>query len=123
MSAERLAFYEMRITGLISLFGSFLVIATYFMFADLRRLRYIELVFYVSINDAIASIGKSKQQQRSSNFVSYFIPHKFVGAALGPVPDDTFACWFQGLTTTANYVSSALWTTVIGEFSYIAVEW
>lgn len=46
---------------------------------------------YAAINDFVASTGIS----------------------LGVVKNHSFACWYQGITGTANTVSSVLWTTVI----------
>lgn len=89
--------YEVSLSVVETIFGSIsagaclTVIATYFLFADLRCLRFVELVFYVSINDMIASVG----------------------IALGKVQTGSFACWFQGLSTNINYLSSMFWTTVI----------
>lgn len=47
----------MQIPAIFSVFGSFSVILTYAIFPDLRRLRYVELVFYVAVNDLLAAIG------------------------------------------------------------------
>jgi hypothetical protein len=79
------------IPGIISSIASFSVCLTIAFFPHLRCLRYIELVFYVSINDLIASIGIS----------------------LGKTSDGSAACWFQGLSTNFNYLSAIMWSTVI----------
>ena len=91
--------YTMIIPSSISFFASFLVMLTYVTFPDLRKLRYIELVFYVAINDFIASIGM----------------------ALGPSNDGSAACWFQGLSTSYNFNSSVCWTTVMSYQVYLIV--
>ena len=87
------------IVGVVSIAGSLVIILTYILFPNLRKLRYVELVFYVAINDLVASIG----------------------LALGPVPNDSFACWFQALSSDINYVSAAFWTTVILYQIYLVV--
>ena len=83
--------YEELAVGVASALGCLLIVLTYILFPNLRKLRYIELVFYVAINDLIASIAM----------------------ALGPSNDGSAACWFQGLSTTGNYLSSVFWTSII----------
>lgn len=78
-------------TAILSVITSFFVILTYILLPQTRKLRYVELVFYVSINDFFASIGVS----------------------LGETKDGSFACWFQGLTTNYNYLSALFWSGVI----------
>lgn len=87
------------VVGSISAGACLAVILTYFTFADIRTLRYVELVFYVSVSDLFGSIG----------------------VALGSNPDGSFACWFQGLTSNINYMSSVFWTTVITYQLWLAV--
>lgn len=87
------------IPGIISSVSSFSVCLTYAMFPELRSLRYIELVFYVSINDFIASIAIS----------------------LGYSPSGSAACWFQGIATTYNFLAAILWTTIITFQVYMVV--
>lgn len=84
-------FYEEILIGSIAAAGAASVIITYFLFRDLWSLRYMELVFYVSLNDMLGSIG----------------------IALGPAPSGSAACWFQGIFTNFNYLASVFWTTVI----------
>lgn len=91
--------YDELIIGLASVFGSLIIILTYALFPNLRKLRYVELVFYVAVNDLFASIG----------------------LALGAVPNDSAACWYQGISSTVNYISSAFWTTVILFQVYLVV--
>ncbi len=88
------------IVGAISCFGCFTVIITYLTFADIRCLRYVELVFYVSLNDIIASVG----------------------VALGASPTNSVECWYQGLTSNINYLSSILWTSVISYQLWLVVH-
>eukprot|EP01038_Epipyxis_sp_PR26KG_P016425 gene16425-22396_t len=82
-----------QIPGTLSCISSLCVILTYIVFPDLRRLRYIELVTYVALNNLIASSG----------------------IALGPATSksQSFVCWYQGFTTNFNYLSSVLWTVII----------
>lgn len=75
----------MAIAAGMSCLGSGSIILTYFMFPGIQKLRFIELVFYVSCNDFIASIG----------------------AGLGHTSDPA-ACWFQGITTNYNYLVTAV---------------
>jgi len=70
---------------------SALVVLSFLRFEELQRLRFIELVFYVMLNTMVASIG----------------------TALGVVKSGSAACWFQGLATNINFLSSALWTMTI----------
>ena len=91
--------YDEIAAGSASACGSLIIILTYLLFSNLRKLRYIELVFYVAVNDFIASIG----------------------LALGPSPNDSFACWFQGLSSTINFISSAFWTVIILYQVYLVV--
>jgi hypothetical protein len=80
-----------NLTGCISATACFAVIITFTIFSDIRKLRYVELVFYVALNDFVASIGIS----------------------LGSQPSNSFLCAFQAVATNLNYVSAVLWTTVI----------
>jgi len=83
--------YEELGTGIASAVGCGLIILTYLFFPNLRELRYIELVFYVAINDLMASIGM----------------------ALGPSENGSAECWYQGLSSTGSYLSSVFWTSFI----------
>ena len=83
--------YNLIIPGILSSVASLAVCVTTLVFPELRNLRYIELVCYVSVNELLASIG----------------------AAIGPTQNGSFACWFQGITTNANYLSATLWATLI----------
>ncbi len=74
----------------MSCFSCFAVVLTYFCFSSLRSKQYITLVFYVAINDMLAAIGVAVG--RTSN---------------------TVACWYEGISTNYNYLSSILWITVI----------
>lgn len=55
---------EVLVPGVLSIIGSCSVILTYILFSDLRRLRYVEFVFYVSVNCLIAAIGKQLHESR-----------------------------------------------------------
>ena len=71
--------------------ASLIVVLTYILFPDLRRQRYIEIMMYVSLNVFWGCLG----------------------ASLGPVPNYSPACWFQGVTTNANFVIAACWITAL----------
>jgi hypothetical protein len=88
-----------NVIGTISAICSFFALMTYVLFKPLRSLRYVELVFYISVNDFIASVG----------------------VALGAVPNNSFACYFQGYTSNANYLSSIMWTTVVTYQVYLVI--
>jgi len=78
-------------SSVASICGSSVIILTYCLFPNLRKLRYVELVFYVSISDLFAACG----------------------TILGSVPDDSDECWFQGFSTSIGFLAAVLWTTVI----------
>lgn len=83
--------YEMRVPAVLSIIGSLFMIITYLIFPRFHTLKYMEIIFYVSLNDLIASIG----------------------VAIGYVNSGSIACWIQGITTNYNYLSSILWTVVL----------
>ncbi|KAJ1407232.1 hypothetical protein B484DRAFT_483152 [Ochromonadaceae sp. CCMP2298] len=85
--------------GSISAAACFAVILTYLLFPVMRRQRYIELVFYVALNDMIASIGM----------------------ALGPTSNGSFECWYQGISTTFNFLSVIFWSCAIAWQLYAVV--
>ena len=87
--------------GSLAAAGCFLVILTYITFKDLRSLRYVELVTYVSLNDMIASIG----------------------LALGGSKTGSFVCTFQAIVTNLNYLSAIFWTTIIAYQLWLAVHY
>ena len=84
-------FFNFVLPGIIATTSCFFVLLTYLLFPELRNMRYVELVFYVSLNDFLASIG----------------------AVMGDTTHNTGECWFQALTSQYNYISSIFWTTVI----------
>ncbi len=86
------------ICGTIAACACFSVILTYIIFKDLRSLRYVELVFYVSINDFIGSVGIS----------------------LGGQYNNTPGCWFQGISTSMNYLGKVVYEFLIFSFFLIA---
>jgi hypothetical protein len=83
---------EMMVPSWFSLLGCASVILTYAMFYELRRFRHIELVFFVTVNDFFATLG----------------------TAFGFTGNGTALCWYQGFTSNFNYLSSAMWTVVMG---------
>lgn len=83
--------YTMQICGIVSLLASSTVLLTYGVFPDLRRLRYIEFVFYIAVNDFLSSLG----------------------ASFGYSADGSVQCWIQAITTNMNVLSAAFWTTII----------
>ena len=47
----------MQIPSAFSIVGSLVMILSYSFFINIRKLKYFEIVFYIAINDFIASIG------------------------------------------------------------------
>jgi hypothetical protein len=90
LASHSLAGEELTV-GIASAIGCTVIVLTYVLFPKLRKLRYVELIFYVALNDLMASIGM----------------------ALGPSENGTAACWYQGLSSTGSYLSSVFWTSVI----------
>lgn len=90
----------MLICAIISGVALLFPILTFLLFPDLRCLRYVELVFYVSINDLIATIG----------------------AGMGKTVNGSPACWFQGIATNWNYLSAVMWTTTIAFQLWLVVS-
>ena len=90
LASDNLAIEELAV-GAASAIGCGLIVLTYLLFPNLRKLRYIELVFYVAVNDLMASIGM----------------------ALGPSENGSPECWYQGMSSTGNYLSSVFWTALI----------
>ena len=82
----------------LSLCCSTMVVTTYLIFSDLQKLRYVELLCYIAMNDIFFSIG----------------------TLLGKVEEGSIACFFQGIVGSASCVSSAFWTTVITYQLYLA---
>eukprot|EP01032_Pedospumella_encystans_P020686 gene20686-23494_t len=89
--SARVLQYEEFVIGIASAVGCGLIVLTYLFFPNLRKLRYVELVFYVAINDLMASIGMT----------------------FGPSENGSAECWYQGLSSTGNYLSSVFWTSLI----------
>lgn len=89
---------EMRIPSLLSLIGTLTVMITIAAFPKLRKLRYAEIVMYISINDFLASTG----------------------TILGPKTTSA-GCWYQGLVTNYNYLTAIFWTNVIAYQLYAIV--
>ena len=79
------------IVGSVSAFSCFLVVVVYFSFDDLRKLRYVELAFYVALSDMLGSIG----------------------LAIGSQNNYTFGCYFQSVITSIFFLSSAYWNMII----------
>lgn len=86
--------------GIASASASAIIVLSFSLFPDLRQLRYIQLVFFVALNDLIASIAIS----------------------LGHAENGSFVCWFQGITVTLNYLSSVFWTVVISYQVWLVLE-
>ena len=83
--------YEMRIPGIFSLAGSTFMIATFLLFPNVRKLKHLQIVFYIGINDFFAATG----------------------VIIGEIKSNTPGCWYQGIATNFNILSSILWTTVL----------
>jgi hypothetical protein len=77
--------------GTLSICSCCLVIASYVLFSEIRRLRYIELVTYVSFCDIWSSFA----------------------VALGTTESGTFACGFQSLINSTFTLSGLFWSVVI----------
>lgn len=90
LSSDALRHEEFFI-GVASAVGCGLIVLTYLFFPNLRKLRYVELVFYVGVNDLMSSIG----------------------LALGPSPNGSVECWYQGLSSNGNILSAMFWTNII----------
>lgn len=67
------------------------VIITYLFFVELRQLRYVELVFYISLNDFIATFG-------------------IILAATINTPS---ACFFQAFVVDFNFMASMMWASYV----------
>ena len=85
--------------AVLSMFGCLAVALTFILFRDLRRVRYIEIMFYVSINNFVASLG----------------------ASIGPSRNFSPACWFTGITTNMCFVTACFWVTVLSFQLWYAV--
>jgi len=79
------------VIGSLSMVSCTLVLTTYVVFKDIRKLTYMELIMYVTLNDLIASAG----------------------FAVGSNDNFTFQCIFQAFVTNFNYLSSLFWSTAI----------
>lgn len=84
--------------GLISGFACLSVVSTYYVFPELRRLRYVEMVFYVAVCTCVAEIGMA---------IGVFGSSEGIGDMSGPT------CTIQGLVTHAAFTCSVLWMTTI----------
>lgn len=80
-----------QVYSALSILGCLSVITSYSLFPRIRPFRHIEIIFYIAINELIASIG----------------------TVLGYRVNGTPACIFQGLTSNYNFLSAILWNTVI----------
>jgi hypothetical protein len=95
---------QMMIPSIFSISGSLLVAFTYIFFKDLRNLRYVELVYYIALNDIIASIAS------------------FLGVLNDSDPLGRIACYYQGMSTSINFLSSCFWTVVISYQMWLIVH-
>lgn len=81
----------MQIFSGLSIFGCCAIICICLFFSEFRKYRHVEIVFYVAINELVASVG----------------------TVMGYLNNGTVGCWYQGVTSNYNYLSAAMWTTVI----------
>lgn len=81
----------LSLVGILGSIASVLIVLTFLIFKNLRHMRFIEIMFYSAINEFLVSTGVS----------------------LGVVNNHSIACWYQGMTNTANAISSLLWITVL----------
>jgi hypothetical protein len=63
----------MRIPAVLSIVGCLAVMVTFFTFPKLRQLRYVEFVFYVALNDFLASIEVCLGSQLTSGSALCYI--------------------------------------------------
>ena len=89
---------QMQIPGIFSIIGCLMIITVYLAYPSLRCKRHIELVFYVALNDLVASVG----------------------ACFGFV-ESGWQCSFQSFSTTYNYLVSMFWSVVISYQLYVIV--
>jgi hypothetical protein len=88
------------IPSVLSIIGTVLILFTYYKFPRLRTYRHVELAVYVALNDLWAAIELS----------------------LGQLQSDSPACWFQGMGSSYNFLSSVMWNSVITYQIYLIVH-
>lgn len=81
----------MKFFSILSVLGSSIIVGFYMAFGPIRKYRHLEIVCYISINDFFFSVG----------------------TMLGYLRTGTAACWYQGLSSNYNSLSSAMWTAVM----------
>jgi hypothetical protein len=86
--------------SILSIIGTSFVLLTYYRFPRLRKYRHVELAVYVAVNDLWGAIE----------------------LVLGHMQSNSPACWFQGMGTSYNFLSSVLWNSVITYQIYIIVH-
>jgi hypothetical protein len=82
---------QMMVPSILTMVGTSFIFATYALFPDLRRLKYIELVFYIAICDFLSALGMS----------------------VGDVSEENGLCYFQSALTNFSILASVAWTTVM----------
>lgn len=113
--------------GSVSSVASFLVVLTYFVFPDLRKLRYVELCTYGEFWQMFCI--RCCLLDSYAIFISLIccIVVAFnnmvgsLGMSLGQQDNGSLGCGFQAFASNANYLSAILWTTVIAYQVYLAV--
>lgn len=80
---------QMLIPSIFSMMGTLFVFVTCAVFPDLRKLKYIEMVFYIAICDFITCLGMS----------------------FGDVSDWDSMCYLQSILTNFSILAGVAWTT------------
>lgn len=83
--------YLKQLPAIFTCIGCGLIILTYLLFKDLRRLRYIQLVFYIAIGDLLAGIL----------------------IAIGQMENESPECFIQGIFSNTGLLAANFWTCVV----------
>lgn len=88
------------VPAMLSMLGDLFIALTLLLFPDLRKFRHSNIILYMAICGFFGTLG----------------------AALGPVPTGSPACWFQGIAGNACFAVSAAWMSVYAQDLYSAVH-
>ncbi len=88
-----------HVLGFLAAICSLFAVLTYIIFPPLRRLRYIELLFYISVSGCIAALALSIGRQK----------------------DGSNLCNVQGVVANIFLLSMVLWTTVVSYQLYLVI--
>lgn len=92
--------YLIQIPAVVTCIASGTILLNYYLFKDIRRLRYVEFVFYISVNDFLLALS----------------------ALFGKCPNQSFCCYYQGMSQIVNEMSSVFWTVVITYQVWVVVN-